>query len=1464
ARRNHEGFEEFPLLVRHQPANHRRLPKDSVESAFATVGNPLCQQLLISSVANITFVRDENDPDIVFSASSDMPTEGGNPVSGLTVLDVDGEQAKRADIYISSNISDFSLASNGGNVIIHEVLHALGLSHPEDSLSDPITNPSGFDQDYDNLLSAQSYRSNDINEVSESDTPMVYDIAALQFLYGANTSHNEGNTTYTLNENGTINISDSSDGTSSLTGASVTIWDSDGTDTYQLDSSITNDAWIDLRAGRVEDAETEYPANQPNIPSYYYSVLDWLGASTVVIMNAFPEDGPNGYGVIENAIGAQGNDLIFGNQLDNELSGLAGDDTFYASSGNDVIDGGSHTNGDTVDYSDWHQNVLVEINPDTNYDLLVVKSIAEEDDLKDIESLILSQFDDWVVGDPSILKDYEIHGGLGNDVLGDSAGDDVIKGGLGNDTLIAGAGENAWYGDDQPTLFDDRRNMDYDVLDLSGLAGAVTISGINVTTAAAETSTAVGFEEMVLTESADTVSESSGFLTDAAYQEILYKFGDGDDTFKSGGEVTVTETVSTTNKNFTITDADNFEALGSNAYFNIQTLDHDIISSSGTTLDFTGHASSLTFDMETYTVSDTSESLVLGGSLSTASFIGSHNGDVFNLADGQNDDIFLGLGDDIVNEGTTAGTASSSQIVYYGGNDTFTGFAEHDITLGQNITQSEISFSEENVSITDEGAEKRYDFDLVLDFDGNNSLTIENVSLLAGSGTDGIFGTSDDQVNFLNSDLPSIALAEGYSITFGGFEHYQFNAISPLLTNIGTVTDDTVVFADDSIYFARNGADDVTAIYQYGGTVYGGLGNDTIRSGQTTGFAFVIQNTFFGGEGDDTLIGDYGQNALHGGAGNDTIQSNDSYEAVLDGGSGRDTLTTGTQGTHYLYGGSGNDIIEANAQSVDIYGGSGHDRISIGTTVGNATVFDFNDAEGDFLDLRGFQTLNSGNFSTTATATGFAVTLGSTNLSVTTADGTSTPINVIFYGDQVEEGTEGVDNIDGSTAPSRIFGSLYEGNDIFIGSDFTDVVYGDEGDDDLSGGDGDDRIYGGDGDDVIDGGVGADFLSGGAGNDVLSSGTGDDAVLDGGDGNDQLYGDTGAQTLRGGDGNDFLIGYAGDDTLVGGAGNDEMYVYTGNETFDGGDGIDTLLFTALPSAITVNLAAGTATTAYGSAIISNIESVWGTNLADTISGNEENNSLVGSKGADTIYGGGGNDVLYGDRFVGGYTPDSAVDTLYGGDGNDTLIGMLGDDILYGDAGDDLFYDYGGDETFDGGAGDADHLVFYYSADAVTIDVAAGTATHSGGEVDTFQNIERFDGSAFADALTGGSGDDYLNGAGGNDTITGNGGANILNGSTGADTFVLTQDSMDAYLDTVADFDVGEGDALDVSGILTLYDPMTDLISDFIQMTDDGTDSFLAVDTDGGADNFVQIATLLNVTGLTDEADLETNGYLIAA
>ena len=131
-------------------------------------------------------------------------------------------------------------------------------------------------------------------------------------------------------------------------------------------------------------------------------------------------------------------------------------------------------------------------------------------------------------------------------------------------------------------------------------------------------------------------------------------------------------------------------------------------------------------------------------------------------------------------------------------------------------------------------------------------------------------------------------------------------------------------------------------------------------------------------------------------------------------------------------------------------------------------------------------------------------------------------------------------------------------------------------------------------------------------------------------------------------------------------------------------------------------------------------------------------------------------------------------------------------------------------------------------------------------------------------IEGTVGDDQLYGSSQNDALYGNGGEDILYGNDGADIFVFRQESAFNDITTIADFDDSESDAIDISDLLSAYDPMMDAITDFVQITDDSTDSTLYVDADGGADSFVAVASILGVTGLTDEATLETNGALITS
>lgn len=82
------------------------------------------------------------------------------------------------------------------------------------------------------------------------------------------------------------------------------------------------------------------------------------------------------------------------------------------------------------------------------------------------------------------------------------------------------------------------------------------------------------------------------------------------------------------------------------------------------------------------------------------------------------------------------------------------------------------------------------------------------------------------------------------------------------------------------------------------------------------------------------------------------------------------------------------------------------------------------------------------------------------------------------------------------------------------------------------------------------------------------------------------------------------------------------------------------------------------------------------------------------------------------------------------------------------------------------------------------------------------------------------------------------------------------------IDIIQDYGRSVGDKIDISALLDMYDPLTHLITDFVQIAVSGSNSILSVDVDGGGNSFVAIATILNVTNISDEQSLVSTGHLI--
>ncbi|MPQ93790.1 calcium-binding protein [Thioclava sp. JE_KL1] len=212
-------------------------------------------------------------------------------------------------------------------------------------------------------------------------------------------------------------------------------------------------------------------------------------------------------------------------------------------------------------------------------------------------------------------------------------------------------------------------------------------------------------------------------------------------------------------------------------------------------------------------------------------------------------------------------------------------------------------------------------------------------------------------------------------------------------------------------------------------------------------------------------------------------------------------------------------------------------------------------------------------------------------------------------------------------------------DDLLTGTPDRDAIRGEGGDDILYGREGEDMLDGGDGCDVLIGGAGADVIYGGAGNDTVFAGAGDDIVfgeagadaLHGEDGNDYLDGGLGADSLDGGAGNDTLMGGegcdqldggAGEDLVSGGAGDDRIVVAeiseSAGDSYNGGGDADTLDLSRIAESVTVDLSAGTMTSAAGEATLVSIENVTSGAGADQLVASDACNLFSGGAGEDVF------------------------------------------------------------------------------------------------------------------------------------------------------------------------------------------------------------------------------------------------------
>jgi Ca2+-binding RTX toxin-like protein len=404
-----------------------------------------------------------------------------------------------------------------------------------------------------------------------------------------------------------------------------------------------------------------------------------------------------------------------------------------------------------------------------------------------------------------------------------------------------------------------------------------------------------------------------------------------------------------------------------------------------------------------------------------------------------------------------------------------------------------------------------------------------------------------------------------------------------------------------------------------------------------------------------------------------------------------------------------------------------------------------------------------------------------------------------------------------------------------------------------------------------------------------------------------IFGTNGMNTIHGTSGSDIFIakgdtdsiyGYAGDDVYIynSGDGWDKIYESSGNDILKFGSDIlvdDFRLVRANSSIVDIDVYIGstkiatlmnqaydiqnntniydeveTALFADNSAInlTSNL-TFTGTSSGQNIYGLNDNNTMIGKGGNDALYGYSGNDTYV-------YNLGDGADTIIDSAGTDVLkfgAGITANDIRFyrGNSGmTDLDIYIGGtkivtlqDQNYDvqNGTNNYDEVETALFADNSTLDLVNNltfTGTSSG---------QTMYGLNDNNIMKGLEGNDSLYGYNGNDTLFGGSGTDNLYGGNGLDTFMFEATTAFSGIDDIKDFSLAQSDKIDISDLLDgYYNPLTEAITDFIQITTSGSNSIVKIDQNGldGGVNFVQIAQITGVTGLTDEQALVNSGNLV--